>query len=54
MDAIWKTLLMHITHASFGQLYQLTYNFQINHTIHVNIFMHTYIDIHKPSSPIKQ
>ena len=26
-----------LTHASFGQSYQLTYNFQINHIIHVNI-----------------
>ena len=27
-----------LNHASFGQSYQLTYNFQINHTTHVNIF----------------
>ena len=33
---------MHNTHASFGQSYQLTYNFQINHTIHVNI-LYTHI-----------
>ena len=33
---------MHNTHASFGQSYKLTYNFQINHTIHVNI-LYTHI-----------
>ena len=43
MDAIWTISFMHYTHASFGQLYQSTYNFQINHTNHVNIFIHTYI-----------
>ena len=42
MDAIW---IIHscIIPASFGQLYQSTYNFQINHTNHVKIFIHTYI-----------
>ena len=41
---IWlpKFETMHNTHASFRQSYQLTYNFQINHTIHVNI-LYTHI-----------
>ena len=43
MDAIWKISFMHYTRASFGQLYQSTYNFQLNHTNHVNILIHTYI-----------
>ena len=43
MDAIWTISFMHYTHASFGQLYQSTYNFQLNHTNHVNILKHTYI-----------
>ena len=43
MDDIWTISFMHYTHASFGQLYQSIYNFQINHTNHVNIFIHTYI-----------
>ena len=41
---IWTISSMHYyTHASFGQLYQSTYNFQLNHTNHVNILIHTYI-----------
>ena len=31
-----------LNHASFGQSYQLKYNFQMNHTIHVNI-LYTHI-----------
>ena len=43
MDSIWTISFMHYTHASFGQLYQSTYNFQLNHTNHVNILIYTYI-----------
>ena len=43
MDVMWTISFMHYTHASFGQLYQSTYNFQLNHTNHVNILIHTYI-----------
>ena len=39
---VYDECYMHNTHASFGQSYQLTYNFQINHTIHVNI-LYTHI-----------
>ena len=50
MDAIWTISFMHYTHASFGQLYQSTYNLQINHTNHVNIFIfHTHMQtLHMP------
>ena len=43
IDAILTISFMHYTHASHGQLYQSTYNFQLNHTNHVNILIHTYI-----------
>ena len=43
MDVIWTISFMHYTQASFGQLYQSTYNFQLNHTNHVSILIHTYI-----------
>ena len=42
MEAIWTISFMHYTHASFGQLYQSTYNFQINHTKHVK-YIHAHI-----------
>ena len=42
-DAIWTISFMNYTHASFGKLYQSIYNFQLNHTNHVNILIHTYI-----------
>ena len=43
MDATWTISFMHYTNASFGQLYQSTYNFQLNHTNPVNILLQTYI-----------
>ena len=43
MGNIWTISFMHYTHASLGQLYQSTYNFQLHHTNHVNILKHTYI-----------
>ena len=52
MNAIWIILLMHITHASW-KIISINIEFLTDHTSHVNIVAHTYINVNK-SSPIKQ
>ena len=52
MNAMWTILLMHITHASWT-IISIGIKFPNDHTFHVNIFAHTYININK-SLPIKQ
>ena len=52
IKAIWTILLMPITHAAWT-IISISIKFLNDHTFHINIFAHKYININK-SSPIKQ